>query len=168
MQLPDYLVEFLDGPAMILLGTRSQDIYPEVGRAVGVRVVPGNQMIDLVVSRWQWPATVANIISTGELAVTVSRPTDYETYQIKGKASLRDMASDDAVFVEGFRHRMSDCLAGLGITKAMGLTWFCQRDAVVVQLQIDAIFVQTPGARAGVVVPGGGDEAAGGVPGYSR
>lgn len=76
MRLPVHLVEFLDGPVMILLGTCSASNWPEAGRAVGLRLSEDASALNLVVSRWQWPQTVDNIVATGNLTVTLSRPAD--------------------------------------------------------------------------------------------
>ena len=155
MRLSDTLVEFLNGPLMILLGTRSAAFVPEIGRAIGQRLSPEASALDLIVSRWQWPATVDNIAATGALAVTLARPDDYVTYQFKGSAKLLTARAEDVALAERHMRRMFDCLCGLGVEPAAAASWFCGREPVVARLQIAAVFVQTPGAQAGTPVLAG-------------
>jgi hypothetical protein len=152
MRLPKDIVEFLGGPAMILLGTRSEVFVPEIGRGVGLRLSEHEDEIDLIMSRWQWPQTVSNIAANGSLAATLSRPTDYVTYQIKGTAVLRDTRPEDLAVAEAFVRRMSDCLGAQGVTAAAMSRWFCLQDTKVARLAIETVFVQTPGALAGTVL----------------
>lgn len=152
MRIPDYLVEFLASPAMILLGTRNAGNMPDVGRAMGVRLIDGNETIELLVSKWQWPGTVENISRTGILAVTLSRPSDYVTYQVKGRAAIRPTGEDDRALAARYGRRMKETLTGLGVTPAIAAQWFCDRDLVAARLGIEEIFVQTPGSSAGTAV----------------
>ncbi len=152
MRLPEQVVEFLGGPSMILLGTRSAVFKPGIGRAIGLRLAEEADRIDLMLSRWQWPQTAANIASNGQLAVTFSRPSDYVTYQLKGLAELRDAEPDDLALGEKYVRRMGATLSGLGVGSAMTSGWFCTRDVVVARLAVEAVFVQTPGASAGSTI----------------
>ncbi|MEO8244629.1 MAG: hypothetical protein ABI832_20245 [bacterium] len=152
MRLSDALIEFLAGPVMILLGSRTATNVPDAGRSVGLRLSADAQSVDLVTSRWQWPQTVENVAATGGLAVTLSRPTDYVTYQIKGRARLQVAGPDDIALAERYMARMHDLLTGLGVDPLMAATWFCARDPVVLRLTISQVFVQTPGAQAGSAV----------------
>lgn len=143
------LIRFLQRPVMIILGTVNTAMRPEIGRAVGVVTHPDTNSLALVVSRWQWPATVANVEATGRMAATFSRPSDYETYQIKGRAMARAATAAD---VDASRAYCRDTLAALmelGVGPDLVAHWQGERDLVAVALSVDAVFVQTPGPRAG-------------------
>ncbi len=152
MRLPEVVTDFLGGPAMIVLGTRSPVFVPDIGRAVGLTIGSSQDEIDLMVSRWQWPQTTSNIAATGQLAATFSRPTDYVTYQLKGGAWLREAEASDLAVAERFSRRMSDCLSALGVGPAVVAQWFNWRDVVVTRLAVESIFIQTPGAKAGSAI----------------
>lgn len=152
MQIPDFLDGFLRGPTMILVGSRNAANIAEVGRAVGVWIGPGASELDLLISRWQWPDTIANLVQNGASAVTVSRPTDYTTYQFKGRATLKDPVAEDLMLAAQYIRMMSDCLVGLGVERAVMASFLCDRDLLFARLSVDEIFVQTPGPSAGTAV----------------
>lgn len=141
------LVRFLQRPVMIILGTVDTAARPEIGRAVGV--TPGARGVELLVSGWQWPGTLANIRATGRAAATFSRPADYETYQVKGRASLRAATEADEAIARSYCRETLAALMDLGVAPGLVEHWQATRDLVVVSLIPDAVFVQTPGPRAG-------------------
>jgi predicted pyridoxine 5'-phosphate oxidase superfamily flavin-nucleotide-binding protein len=83
------LAAFIESPVMQIVGTADATRRPGIARGVGAWRARDPDTIDLVLSAWQWPETVANIEANGRIAVTFSRPSDYVTYQIKGTATLR-------------------------------------------------------------------------------
>jgi hypothetical protein len=152
MRIGAELARFLEGPVMIILGSVDPAGRPEVGRAVGARVVAPQGRVDLVVSAWQWPGTVANLRATERLAATFSRPADYETYQLKGRAALRHADEDDLRLAEGYRTRTQAALEALGLSPGLADHWLAARDPVVLRLGVEEVFVQTPGPRAGAAM----------------
>lgn len=149
MRIGDDLARFLEGPVMIILGTADAAGRPEIGRAIGIRVVAAQGRIELVVSGWQWPGTVANLRATERLAATFSRPADYVTYQLKGRAALREADEDDLRLADGYRTRTQDALDALGLSPGIADHWLAAREAVVLRLAVEQAFVQTPGPAAG-------------------
>lgn len=143
------LAGFLSSPVMTILGTADSCGRPDIGRAVGCRVSPGGSHLDLVVPERHWPGTIANIRATARTAATFSRPADYETFQVKGAASLRDADADDLALAARYMGDIRGVLAGLGIPPSFSATWLSVEGAVIVTLSIDAVFVQTPGPHAG-------------------
>lgn len=152
MRIGEDLARFLESPVMIILGTADAKGRPEIGRAVGARVVAAQGRVDLVVCGWQWPGTVANLRATERLAATFSRPGDYVTYQLKGHAALRDADEDDLRLAESYRARTQAALEALDLSPGMADHWLIIRDPVVLRLGVEEVFVQTPGPRAGAAV----------------
>jgi len=143
------LAAFLASPVMIIIGTCDAGKRPAIGRAVGAMVDAEAGIVELVVSAWQWPATVANLRNGSRIAVTFARPSDYVSYQAKGVASVRAAQPADLDRARRYMAAIIDVLAGLGLDRSLAAPWITEREAVVARLEVEAIFVQTPGARAG-------------------
>lgn len=148
------LVQFLLRPVMILVGTVDPAARPEIGHGVGSLVVPEAGRIDVLVSRWQWPATIANVERAGRAAATFSRPADYETYQIKGRATLRAAGAPEAETARAYCRDTLAALMELGMAHDLVAHWQSTRDLVVVSLSVDEVFSQTPGPLAGQRIGG--------------
>ena len=153
--MDDSLALFLKRPVMIIIGSVDREKRPEVGRAVGVAADPAANRLDLLVSEWQWPATVANIRATGRAAATLSRPSDYETFQIKGRAALREATEADRAVARSYCRDTLAALMEIGLDAALAEHWLIERDLVTVSLCVEEVFVQTPGPRAGTRVGAG-------------
>jgi hypothetical protein len=154
MRISTELARFLEGPVMIILGTADAEGRPAIGRAVGARVFVAQQRLELMVAGWQWPETLAHVAATGRLAATFSRPSDYETYQLKGSAGLREADEDDLRLAERYRAEVERVLAEQSLAPGMAAHWLISRDLAVVRLAVEEVYVQTPGPGAGTVVRG--------------
>lgn len=156
---PD-LVDFLQGQVMIIIGTHAGG-RPEIARALGARVDAARREVTLALSAWQWPETVANLRADPRLAVTFSRPRDYATYQLKGRA-IAVHAADRGQLAAASRYGrlMAAELAALGVAREVSAPWRVDRDLVAVTMAVEAAFLQTPGRDAGRPV--------GAVPGADR
>ena len=151
MQLDQETLRFLAGPVMIIIGSSDGRNRPAIGRGLGIRG-HGPAEIDLVFSRWQWPRTAADIAETRRLAVTCSRPSDYVTYQVKGRATLRDAEKEHIARADAYRTDICAVLTGLGIVPAAIAQWTVSEDLVVARLKVTEAYLQTPGARAGTAL----------------
>ena len=149
MKLDAELAAFLASPVMIIVGTCDAANRPAIGRAVGATVDADAGIVDLVVSAWQWPATVANLRNGSRVAVTFARPSDYVSYQAKGVGSVRPVQAADLDCARRYMAAIRDVLAGLGLDRRLAAPWLSAREAAVVRVEVDAVYVQTPGARAG-------------------
>jgi Pyridoxamine 5'-phosphate oxidase len=149
MQIGTELTAFLSSPVMIIVGTCDAAARPDIGRAVGARVEGEAGIVELVLSAWQWPRAVANVRAGSRAAVTFSRPSDYVSYQVKGRAALRESDTHALALAARYSEDISAVLVALGLQKGVLASWFSNREAVVVRLEVDAIYVQTPGAKAG-------------------
>lgn len=151
MHLSGDILHFLTSPVMIIIGSSDGRKRPAVGRGLGIRARNSAQL-DLVFSRWQWPRIAADIAETARLAVTCARPSDYVSYQIKGRALLRDAVADDLALAHSYREDIHAVLTGLGVTPAAVAQWMQTKDLVVAELDVSEAYVQTPGPRAGTVL----------------
>jgi predicted pyridoxine 5'-phosphate oxidase superfamily flavin-nucleotide-binding protein len=149
MKLDADLAAFLASPVMIIIGTSDDSGRPEIARAVGARIDADHGVVELVVSAWQWPATVADLRNRGRIAVTFARPSDYVSYQVKGAARIRPAGAEDLGLAARYMESIVEVLAGLGLDRRLAAPWITAREAVVARIRVEAVYVQTPGARAG-------------------
>lgn len=147
MKLPPEITAFLAEPVTLILATCGAGFCPDIARGVGVAVRDG--VVDVVVSRWQWPGAVANLDANGALALTASDPRSYRTFQLKGRAGLHPAGPADKALAERYRRRMLDLFASLSMAEDFAGKWLSLRDLVVARLWVAECFVQTPGPQAG-------------------
>lgn len=152
MQISQDIAAFMTSPVMIVLGTSDDALQPAIGRSVGALVRSGEGCIDLMVSEWQWPATVANVRANGRFAATFARPSDYVSFQLKGRAAILPAEAEHLASAARYVETITATLQGLGLDSRIVTPWFVNRDLVAVRLSVDEIFVQTPGAKAGQLV----------------
>jgi hypothetical protein len=133
---------------MIVVAACDEDLKTAIGRAVGARV-GDDDVVELMVSRWQWQTVIDDVERCGRIAATFARPSDYVTYQVKGRGRPRVAGSDDHALADRYLSAITATLAGLGVPPAVMAPWFVSRDLMVISLEIDEVFVQTPGAAAG-------------------
>jgi hypothetical protein len=143
------LAAFLESPVMIIAGSCDDASLPQIARAAGAIVDRANGDVDLIVSGWQWPQTIANVRCNGRLAVTFARPADYVSYQAKGRAAVIPASSVHRQRAQQYIEAMTETFAGLGLDRAVAAPWLVDLEPQVLRLTVDMIFVQTPGEKAG-------------------
>lgn len=152
MKLGSDLATFLSSPVMIILGTCDTRHRPDIGRGVGARVDSEAGLLEVILSAWQWPGTVANIRDNGRAAITFARPNDYVTYQVKGPAQIADPDPQALTLSTRYINKVTDVLCELGLERRLITDWLTQRDAVIIRQTIESVFVQTPGSKAGSLI----------------
>ncbi|RCS23020.1 pyridoxamine 5'-phosphate oxidase family protein [Phyllobacterium salinisoli] len=151
MKLTDDIKHFIASPVMIIAGTRDADNQPAIGRGVGARISYEDR-VEIVFSSWQWPETAANITSNGQVAITFARPADYVSYQLKGDATLRAAEPEDLALAERYCTATTAMFAHLGVEPDLVRPWLEYRDAVVANVIVRELYVQTPGPKAGTTI----------------
>ena len=146
------LAAFLESPVMIIVGSCDDGLLPQVARAAGAVVDRATGRIDLIVSGWQWPQTIANVGRNGRLAVTFARPADYVSYQLKGRAAIIPASLAHRERAQHYIKAMTETFAGLGLDRAVAAPWLIDLEPQVLRLAVEAIFVQTPGEKAGSIL----------------
>lgn len=152
MLIPQDLAAFMASPVMIVLGTRDDALVPEIARAVGAVVHREESCVELMVSEWQWPKTVANVRANRQLAVTFARPSDYVSYQVKGHATVVPTTAEHTALARRYLESMASTLGELGLEQRIVAPWLVERDLVTLSVSVQEIFVQTPGAKAGQLI----------------
>lgn len=170
MQLTPELAGFLSGPVLMTIATRDAANRPMVGRGSGGRAVAGppdpfaaappdgapgasaRRLVEVAVSALIWPETVANVRATGMLAVTFVQPADYRAFQLKGRATVRPAEAADQARADAYVAATERLLIDLGVGPDLVRYWLTARDIAVLTMEVDRVFEQTPGPRAGAVV----------------
>jgi hypothetical protein len=146
------LAAFLESPVMIIVGSSDDGLRPQIARAAGAIVDRAQGRVDLIVSGWQWPDTIANVRRNGRLAVTFARPADYVSYQVKGRAAIIPASAAHRARAQRYIEAMTETFAGLGLDRAVVAPWLVKREPQVLRLSIETVFVQTPGEKAGSIL----------------
>mgnify|MGYP001309602730 CR=1 FL=1 len=150
MRLDDDLLAFLQRPLMCILAAVDRGGRPAAGRGIGVDVLGDRERIEVIFSGWQWPRLETSVRETGRLAVTFVSPSDYVTFQIKGNAAIRDTEARDLDRADRFMKNAADELASLGVLQSIIVPWLTAREARVATLDVNEIYIQTPGPHAGM------------------
>jgi len=149
MVIDSELASFMESAVMIIVGTCDDALRPQIGRAVGAVVDRATGGVDLIVSDWQWPETIANVRRNGRLAVTFARPSDYVSYQVKGRATVIPTSAAHRACAARYVEAMTATLVGNGLDARVTGPWLVDREPAALRLAAETIFVQTPGDKAG-------------------
>lgn len=143
------LAEFLDSGVSILLGTRDKDLRPTCMRAMGAAVEAGTRVVTLFVPEATGAQSLTDIAESGQVAVTFSRVTDYRSVQLKGRVrETRPLTSAESAIQDRYRAAFVEQLYAVGVSRAVTrrIAWAPARAVV---FEIDEVYEQTPGPRAG-------------------
>jgi hypothetical protein len=143
------LAAFIQEGLGIHIGTRNAHLEPNGARALAVTVDEDGTHFTVFLAKVAAARVLPDLKSNGFAAVTVGRPIDERTCQVKGTfVSARAAKSGERDELlkqfEGFRNQ----LQAIGIPRVESSQWITW-PAVAIRLKATAIFNQTPGAEAG-------------------
>lgn len=149
MRIDQRLADFLQSGVIVAVGTRDARLAPCVTRGWGGRVCGDGASLDLFVGRTVSQATLADLRDNGRMAVTFGCPISFRSVQVKGRCTaIAEPEAGDRDWVERHRRALVRGFAQAGISPG----WVDRMrvdDLVRVRLQVEAVFDQTPGPRAG-------------------
>ena len=154
VRFDDNLLEFFRRPLMCIIAGADAAGRPSAGRGVGFHLMEDREAIEIIFSAWQWPRLEADIRQTGRLAATFVSPSDYVSFQLKGRATMRDTQALDLDRADRFILAATNELESLGVPRRLIAPWLTAREARVVQLAVSETYVQTPGSLAGMLAGG--------------
>ncbi|HEY0469598.1 MAG TPA: hypothetical protein VGC79_35655 [Polyangiaceae bacterium] len=156
MIIPDEVLESLSGGLSLLVACCGPDGRALCTRGVGLRVWPDRQRATLFLARATASPLSDQLLVRPSVAFVLSRPNDYRTIQLKGRAlAVRDAPDADRALVVEFVRAFADVVDGLGVPRHIGLRvahWPC----LAVDVEVTDIFAQTPGPGAGAPLLRGG------------
>lgn len=153
--ISDELKTLIEGPVSVLVGTRDSRLVPEITRAWGPVVSEDRQSVSLCVPLATSRKTLDNLEANGQIAVTFSLPTNYRTFQLKGRhARSAEPEGTDLAAVERHRDAFGEVNASLGQPREVIEAFWraeIETSAVLVRISFepDQVFDQTPGPGAG-------------------
>jgi len=154
------LAEFLESGISIQVGSRDARLTPEVARAFGARVEAGGREVTLFLPVATAGRTLANARENGRLAVCFSA-IDHRSYQVKGRLkAVREADERDRAAIERYRAALAQIYGVVGMPPR--LTYRIRHwPAHAVCIEVEALFLQTPGPGAGVACgqPRGGERS---------
>jgi hypothetical protein len=147
--LPAELYELLDGPAVMYLATRNAALEPLSALAFGLQAAADGRELTVFVPAATSPPTMANLRDNGQMALTMVRPSDHRSLQIKGVwVGERRTTDDDRAFLTRYRDAMLGEMTMIGVPRSVWtrVAWW---PAVALRMEVRDTFVQTPGPSAG-------------------
>jgi hypothetical protein len=132
------------------VGTRDDDLKPAFSRGWGPEVAADGRTVTLCVSAPAGSPTRADLEGNGAIAVTFTLPTVARSVQVKGRAGeVREPEPHELERAE--RHLRAFIVEAeqVGARAELARRMFGDRDFVTVTLEIDEVYDQTPGPKAG-------------------
>lgn len=142
------LTQFIEGPVMLIIGSVDAAGRTAIGRASGARVLDGG-IVQLLVSHWQWPGTIANLLANPRIALTATSPATYASFQLKGQATLQPAEESAVALADGYIDATYRLMTSLGVPTTTDAAWFSNRALWEVRLAVTEVYIQTPGPQAG-------------------
>lgn len=147
--------KFLESGNALIVATVSPTGEPHATRAWGLTVLPGSGTTVRLLLPADDGVTLANLEITGAVAVTGADPRTYRSIQLKGHAIAVEPATDDdrarvARYVDEFFTAVIDTDGALReqVGRLEPYEYFA------CTIEVDDVFDQTPGPRAGGRVAG--------------
>jgi pyridoxamine 5'-phosphate oxidase-like protein len=147
--LGEEIAELIASGVDIYVATRDATLTPESMLAMGAKVHADGYGMTVYLPEALSAATVANLRDNGQIAICLSRPRDHESVQVKGTLiGIRPSEATDRELQAVHRGALIEQFACVGIPRSATrrLVWW---PSLAVHVQVDAVFQQTPGPRAG-------------------
>lgn len=147
--LLEEIAELIASGVNIYVATRDAAFTPESMLAMGARVHPEQARLTLYLPEVSADATRRNLEHNGSIAITLTRPMDHKSLQLKGRAiQIRECAEADRQLQAVHRAAMVEQLAGVGVPRSASrrLVWW---PSIAAEIALTHVFSQTPGPHAG-------------------
>lgn len=145
-------IALVDRGVSTIVASRDAQLRPSVMRAVGARISTNGQRITVFLRRSQSRQLLADIATTGHIAVVFSDPPSHRTVQVKATAAVqRAVQPADEPALQSYLSAMQHAVAqvGYGPRYTAAMLNAPRDDLVAVEFLPEAAFDQTPGPHAG-------------------
>ena len=151
MSTPD-IRRFVDEGRSILIGTVDALGEPHCCRAVALTGNGDLSRITVYVPVDTAQQVVADVATTHRVAVVATQPLDHSTVQFKGSTrAVRLAGEDERELVAARMEQFADILETIGVPRAT-TERVSRWPAYAIEMDVEAVFDQTPGPRAGAEV----------------
>lgn len=148
----DAMTAFLEGGCALLVGTVDPDGAPHASRAWGLRVVAGGPRVRLLVAA-EDHATRANLDDGGRVAITATDVPTLYSVQLKGRAlGVEPTTEEDEAQAERFRELFYADIVETDGTPRQLLERLTPVGHLTCIVEVEEVFDQTPGPRAGTAI----------------
>ena len=143
------LAAFVEGGQSIHLRTRDERGWPHGARAVAARVAADGTHVDVYIADVAYARLAAALETSRQAAMVFCRPPDDRACQVKGTfVSVRPAEPAEEAFARAQWDGFMAALDAIGISHRLAARWR-RWPALVVRVEVTAIFEQTPGPKAG-------------------
>ena len=150
--IPDRVIEVLEGPAYLQIGTRDAALRPAHTFAVGAVVHDDRETVTVFVPSARARRILADLESNGRVALGIAL-VSHEAYQLKGRyLSSRPADARDLARQEAYRKALLEDALRIGYPEeiARPLTQgFAYTPGTAITFRAEEVFNQTPGPGAG-------------------
>lgn len=150
--LTEDVARFMQSGISISVASRDVRRVPSLARAAGCYVSADYQQVTLLLLPSQARQLLADISSSGVIAVVFSSPSTNRTLQVKGGLlALHDASAADREIAAKQREAFANVLIPLGYAHDLAFAVHCRdaKDMTAVTFTPTDLFEQTPGPRAG-------------------
>lgn len=147
--------DFITHHVAIVVASSSADNMPSIARAYGCYVSEDRRAVTVMVLADHSMTLQADLRQTGRIAVVVTNPSTHKTIQLKGLLeSIIPIQAIDRVCMQSFMDTFSEDIKALGYDDAFARAFRPEATAAAVRIRFlpSAIFVATPGPKAGVLL----------------
>lgn len=147
--IPNKMVDFVHGPVVMFLGTRSAELRPSFSW-VFVAVARGEEgTITVLAPDVEGEQSFRNLEDNGRVALTVAEGITHESYQFKGRfIDMRPSAADERAIQDIHNQELATHYAQLGFAPEL-FGDFATAPSTAVSFKVEEVFVQTLGPGAG-------------------
>ena len=146
--IPKKLVDFVHGPVVLHLGTRSTDLRPTYAMVFGALANGEAGTITFCIPDVEGEQPLRDLDDNGAVALTAVAAS-HKTYQFKGKRiETRPSGEREKAIIGIHKEKLSADFAQIGIEPAFWAGYNVE-PSTAVTFEVEEIFVQTPGPGAG-------------------
>ena len=149
--IPAKIVQFLEYANVAHAGTRDANLVPHGHSVSGWALASDARTLTVIVPEGARGHLIESLQDNGELALTVEKYPEAETYQFKGRyVRHRPAVESDVELVTDIRERFTKAILPVaGELAESALRAFIRTPALAVDIEVREIYVQTPGPGAG-------------------
>jgi hypothetical protein len=143
------LVEFLNGPVVLLVGTRDENMRPSGAYAFGCVTDAENDIVTFFLPNVEGEAILRDLKQNGKVALTAVEGISHLTYQFKGTAlETRPVSENEKGLQDAYRETVIAHYLQKGVPEGY-FGWMVYNPSTAVTFRVEEIFDQTPGPAAG-------------------
>ena len=152
---PEHVAMVAKGVSTIV-SSRDAALRPSLMRAVGSCITPDGREITVYLARSQSRQLLQDLAATGQIAVVFSAPSTHRTLQVKASGITARAADESDVpilrrYLESMEFEV--CSVGFELALVRAMLAFKLEDLVAISFSPSEAFDQTPGPKAGRVLP---------------